>query len=162
MCVRACTDLGGVVLQSPLKAINRFEIDAGVAPGSIFAAAAKKGNGGAFPRLERGEVTLEEFFPLFGSELADSGLVLKKDVSGMCCCSVLQHVAVCCSVLQYVAVCCCVLQCVAVCCDVSPRDIAPDVRQVCVVAVCCSMLQCVAVTKDVSGRHSQQSVPCSM
>jgi len=127
--MRVRTDLGGVVLQSPLKAINKFEIDAGVAPGSIFAAAAKKGDGGAFPRLERGEVTLEEFFPLFGSELADSGLVLKKDVSGMCCCSVLQHVAVCCSVLQCVVMCLLeilplmfvrylLLQCVAACCSV--------------------------------------------
>ena len=36
----------------------------------------------------------------------------------MCCCSVLQCVAVCCSVLQCVAVCCRVLPCVAVCCSV--------------------------------------------
>ena len=48
------------------------------------------------------------------------------DVDLMCCCNVLQCVAVCCSVLQCVAewfdvdlMCCCsVLQCVAVCCSV--------------------------------------------
>ena len=74
-------DLGGVVLQSPIPAITRFEADAGVAPGSIFSAAAKTGNTGAFPRLERGELTLEEFIPVFSSELSSAGVVLKKDVA---------------------------------------------------------------------------------
>lgn len=74
-------DLGGVVLQSPMTAIAQFEAAAGVAPGSIFAAAAKAGDAGAFPRLERGEVSLEEFLPLFSKELADGGLALTRDVS---------------------------------------------------------------------------------
>lgn len=75
-------DLGGVVLSSPLKAIAAFEAEAGVEPGSIFAAAAKQGHGGAFPRLERGELSLEEFLPVFAQELEASGVPLKhsKDV----------------------------------------------------------------------------------
>jgi len=52
------------------------------------------------------------------------------EVDPMCCCSVLQCVAVCCGVLQCVAVCCSVLQCVAVCCSVLQCA-----------AVCCSVLQ---------------------
>jgi len=35
----------------------------------------------------------------------------------VCCCSLLQSVAVCCSLLQSVAVCCSLLQSVAVCCS---------------------------------------------
>jgi len=77
---RQVFDLGGVVLQSPLAAIARFEQAAGTAPGSIFAAAAKRGESGAFPRLERGELSLEEFLPLFSKELADEGVALAKDV----------------------------------------------------------------------------------
>jgi acyl-CoA dehydrogenase family protein 10 len=73
-------DLGGVVLQSPLAAIARFEKEAGTASGSIFAAAARRGEAGAFPRLERGEVSLEEFLPLFRKELADDGVALNKDL----------------------------------------------------------------------------------
>ena len=42
-----------------------------------------------------------------------TGLVTRRCVA-LCCCSVLQCVAVCCSVLQCVAVCCSVLQCVAI------------------------------------------------
>ena len=74
-------DLGGVVLQSPMKTIAAFEAEAGVPPGSIFAAAAKKGDAGAFPRLERGELSLEEFLPVFAQELADNGVLLSKDVA---------------------------------------------------------------------------------
>ena len=74
-------DLGGVVLQSPLTSIARYEAKCGLSHGSIFAAASKKGDTGSFPRLERGEISLEEFFPLFSKELADTGIVLKRDVS---------------------------------------------------------------------------------
>ena len=74
-------DLGGVVLQSPIPAITKFEAEAGLPAGSIFAAAKQKGDGGAFPRLERGELTLEDFLPEFGRELSEAGVVLKKDVS---------------------------------------------------------------------------------
>ena len=49
-------------------------------------------------------------------------------------CIVLQCAAVCYSVLQCAAVCCIVLQCAAVCCSVLQCA-----------AVCCSVLQCVAV-----------------
>jgi acyl-CoA dehydrogenase family protein 10 len=76
-------DLGGVVLQSPIPAITKFEAESGVPAGSIFSAAKKKGDGGAFPRLERGELTLEEFIPEFRKEISEAGVVLKKDVADM-------------------------------------------------------------------------------
>jgi acyl-CoA dehydrogenase family member 10 len=76
-------DLGGVVLQSPIPAITKFEAESGVPAGSIFSAAKKMGDGGAFPRLERGELTLEEFIPEFRKEISEAGVVLKKDVADM-------------------------------------------------------------------------------
>lgn len=76
-------DLGGVVLQSPLSAIARFEKEAGAATGSIFAAAARRGEAGAFPRLERGELTLEDFLPIFHKELTDEGVALTKDLKDL-------------------------------------------------------------------------------
>jgi len=57
--------------------------------------------------------------------------------SEVCCCSMLQRVAVYCSGLQCVTICCNVLQCATVCCSVLQC-----------VAVCCSVLQCVAVRSN--------------
>ena len=64
-----------------MKAIAKFEAEAGCASGSIFAAAAKRGADGAFPRLERGELSLEEFLPIFGQELSESGVAIKQDLA---------------------------------------------------------------------------------
>lgn len=69
------------MLESPLPAIRAFEQEAGVASGAIFAVAAKSGSAGAWQRLERGELTLEEFIPIFSTELSAAGLALKKDVA---------------------------------------------------------------------------------
>ncbi|EKX47686.1 hypothetical protein GUITHDRAFT_60262, partial [Guillardia theta CCMP2712] len=74
-------DLGGVLLQSPFHEIEAFERDAGVPVGSIFGNAAKLGESGAYFRLERGEVTLEQFLPLFQQELESGGIHLQRDVS---------------------------------------------------------------------------------
>ena len=73
----------------------------------------------------------------------------------MCCCSVLQCVAVCCSVLQCVVAVCCnecvavgVLQCVALLRKAKMyQRLAHHVLQR--VAVCCSVLQCVVVSYSV-------------
>eukprot|EP00960_Hanusia_phi_P051549 760862-Hanusia_phi.AAC.3 len=74
-------DLGGVLLQSPFKEIEDFERDAQVPVGSIFGNAARLGESGAYFRLERGEITLEQFLPLFKHELESNGILLKRDVS---------------------------------------------------------------------------------
>jgi len=50
----------------------------------------------------------------------------------LCCCSVLQCVAVCCSMLQCVAVCCNVLQCVAEDKALHDESLPPcSLRQIC-------------------------------
>ena len=64
-----------------MKAIAKFEAEAGCASGSIFAAAAKKGADGAFSRLERVELSLEEFLLIFGQELSESGVAIKQDLA---------------------------------------------------------------------------------
>lgn len=67
-------DLGGVVFDSPLHAIARYEHDLGLAPNTINRAIVGLGEGGAWPRLERGELTLTEFYPLFDAECAACGV----------------------------------------------------------------------------------------
>ena len=54
-------DLGGVVMDSPLHAIARYERDHGIAPNAINHAVVAAGEWGAWSRLERGELTVEAF-----------------------------------------------------------------------------------------------------
>jgi len=58
-------DLGGVVLGSPLHAIARFERARGIPPGFINRVVVETGPTGAWSRLERGELRVEEFVPAF-------------------------------------------------------------------------------------------------
>lgn len=66
-------DLGGVVLDSPLHEIARFEeehrLQAGIVNRTVFGA----GAGGAWARYERGELVRPEFLPLLAAELAVAG-----------------------------------------------------------------------------------------
>jgi epoxide hydrolase-like predicted phosphatase len=66
-------DLGGVVVGSPLHAIARYERDEGIPAGSINRVVVATGPAGAWSRLERGEVTLEEFYPAFDRDCAAAG-----------------------------------------------------------------------------------------
>ena len=50
-------DLGGVVLDSPLHAIARFERDAGIPEGFVNRVVATTAPHGAWSRLERGELS---------------------------------------------------------------------------------------------------------
>ena len=52
-------DIGGVVQDSPLHAIARYEHDHGLPPGAINHAVVASGERGAWSRLERGELTVE-------------------------------------------------------------------------------------------------------
>ena len=52
-------DIGGVVQDSPLHAIARYERDHGLPPGAINHAVVASGEHGAWSRLERGELTVE-------------------------------------------------------------------------------------------------------
>ncbi len=58
-------DLGGVVMDSPLHAIARYERDHGLTPNAINRAIVAAGDDGAWSRLERGELAVTDFFPAF-------------------------------------------------------------------------------------------------
>jgi len=67
-------DLGGVVMESPLRAIARYEREHGLAAGAISRVVAAAGDGGAWARLERGELTAESFRAPFEAEARTSGI----------------------------------------------------------------------------------------
>jgi putative hydrolase of the HAD superfamily len=66
-------DLGGVVVGSPLEAIARYESERGVPPGFVNRVVVGSGPGGAWARLERGELTLEMFYAAFEEDCAGAG-----------------------------------------------------------------------------------------
>ncbi|XP_064619377.1 acyl-CoA dehydrogenase family member 10-like isoform X2 [Lineus longissimus] len=61
-------DMGGVVLPSPFKAFQRFEADSGIPIGLVQRVIIENAPTGAWHRLERGELTLSEFIPVFSEE----------------------------------------------------------------------------------------------
>lgn len=69
-------DLGGVVLDSPLHAIARFERDEGIPEGFVNRVVAATGPAGAWGRLERGLLDLEAFVPAFEADCAAAGRTL--------------------------------------------------------------------------------------
>lgn len=77
-------DVGGVVTESPLAAIARFERSHGLPPGAINRAAAGSGPAGAWARLERGQLTLEAFYGAFEADCRAHGLVV--DARGLMAC----------------------------------------------------------------------------
>lgn len=66
-------DLGGVVLGSPLHAINRYELHLGLEKNAINRVAAETAPHGAWSRLERGELSMESFYPAFESDCLAAG-----------------------------------------------------------------------------------------
>ncbi len=66
-------DLGGVVVGSPLEAIARFEAEQGIPAGFVNRVVVAMGAAGAWSRLERGELTLEVFYPAFERDCAAAG-----------------------------------------------------------------------------------------
>jgi putative hydrolase of the HAD superfamily len=66
-------DLGGVVLDSPLHAIARYEAEIGIPAGHVNRVVVARGPEGAWSRLERGEVGMAEFGPAFERECREAG-----------------------------------------------------------------------------------------
>jgi epoxide hydrolase-like predicted phosphatase len=62
-------DLGGVVLGSPLDAFAAYELELGLPPQSLNKAIVAAGPASAWARLERGELTMAQFFEAFDAEL---------------------------------------------------------------------------------------------
>ena len=66
-------DLGGVVLGSPLHAIADYEREIGIPANSINRVVMDTAPVGAWSRLERGELSMEAFYPAFDRDCADAG-----------------------------------------------------------------------------------------
>ena len=66
-------DLGGVVLGSPLHAIADFERERGIEVGFVNRVVVATGSGGAWSRLERGELTMDAFVTAFEADCAAAG-----------------------------------------------------------------------------------------
>jgi len=67
-------DLGGVVMDSPLHAIARYERDRGLPAGAVNRVVVESGDDGAWSRLERGELTLEAFLLPFEGDCRACGV----------------------------------------------------------------------------------------
>jgi putative hydrolase of the HAD superfamily len=66
-------DMGGVVMESPLHAIARYERDRGLPADSINRVVAASGESGAWARLERGELTVASFCAPFEADCRAHG-----------------------------------------------------------------------------------------
>ena len=66
-------DLGGVVLDSPLHAVARFERAHDIPAGHINRVVRESGDDGAWPRLERGALPLGAFCAAFDAECRAAG-----------------------------------------------------------------------------------------
>ncbi len=69
-------DLGGVVVGSPLHAIADYEREQGLTDGVVNRLIAARGMSGVWAQLERGEILLDGFYPLFEAEFAADGVTL--------------------------------------------------------------------------------------
>ena len=69
-------DIGGVIQDSPLHAIARYEADHGLAAGVINRAVVAAGEGGAWSRLERGELTVEAWCAPFERDCRAHGITV--------------------------------------------------------------------------------------
>src|SRR4030095_15655277 len=69
-------DLGGVVMDSPLHAIARYERDHGLPANAVNRVVATAGETGAWARLERGELTVATFGAPFEADCRAQGLTV--------------------------------------------------------------------------------------
>lgn len=69
-------DLGGVIFESPLERIADFERRAGLEPQAVARVIADGHPGGAWERLERGELAREDFLGEFDAEFRAAGIAL--------------------------------------------------------------------------------------
>ena len=67
-------DLGGVVLGSPLHAIREYAVSLRFEPDAINRVVSRTAPGGAWSRLERGEIALDSFYPGFEADCRAAGL----------------------------------------------------------------------------------------
>jgi putative hydrolase of the HAD superfamily len=66
-------DFGGVITQSPFEAFNRYEIEKKLPQGLISSVNRRNPHQNAWAKLERAEITVEEFDLLFRQESSELG-----------------------------------------------------------------------------------------
>ncbi|KAI0306788.1 HAD-like protein [Multifurca ochricompacta] len=64
-------DIGGVVVQSPLLAIQDYEFEHGIPHNYINCSITARGSQGAWQKFERGQIPLLPFYEQFSQELSD-------------------------------------------------------------------------------------------
>ena len=69
-------DFGGVILTSPFEAFRRYEREAGLPEDFIRSLNARNGDANAWAKMERSEVSLDEFVALFEAEASEQGHTL--------------------------------------------------------------------------------------
>ena len=69
-------DIGGVVQDSPLHAIARYERERGIDPNAINRVVVAAGEQGAWARLERGELTAQTFVEPFEADCRAHGIAI--------------------------------------------------------------------------------------
>jgi putative hydrolase of the HAD superfamily len=69
-------DLGGVVVGSPLHAIAAYERERGLPSNAINRVVIETAPTGAWSRLERGELRLDDFYPAFEADCAGAGCTI--------------------------------------------------------------------------------------
>ncbi len=69
-------DLGGVVVDSPMEGIARYEDELGLEPGFVNRLIVETGAAGAWARLEQGKLDMEAFFGAFEGDAAAAGVTL--------------------------------------------------------------------------------------
>ena len=69
-------DLGGVVFPSPFEAFDAYDATAAIPAGSVRALIRTSSETGAWAALERGELSLDEFFAALELEAAGAGFAL--------------------------------------------------------------------------------------
>jgi putative hydrolase of the HAD superfamily len=67
-------DLGGVILTSPFVAFRAFEQEVGLAPDTIRQLNARNPDANAWAKLERNQVTADQFAELFRTEALEVGI----------------------------------------------------------------------------------------
>ncbi|HAB57010.1 MAG: HAD family hydrolase [Acidimicrobiaceae bacterium] len=69
-------DFGGVILSSPFEAFNRYEVEAGLPPGTIRGINATNPDDNAWAHFERGECSARAFVEAFEAEALELGFVI--------------------------------------------------------------------------------------
>jgi len=73
-------DLGGVVFPSPFEAFDAYDAQAGLEPGTVRRLIRTSSETGAWAALERGELTLVDFFAALEAEAREAGFHLDAQV----------------------------------------------------------------------------------